>query len=464
MVEMELGEIGDSIGGDIHGADRRLRVHQVSTDSRKIEPGDLYWALVGDKFDGHDFCADAIANGGAAAVIQKNKLPGIEIPCVRVPDTLYALGELAREIRSKSRARYIGITGSVGKTTTKEFVHGAVRRLLRTRATEGNENNLVGLPKTLFSVEAGDECVVLELGTDRPGEIRRLTEIAQPEVGIVTSIGEAHLDKLGSVEGVLEEKSDLLRGLPQNGTAVVPQDSPFREELVAAAQSGVVTFGMEKGADYLIVDPTLCTHGCYGFLLETPVGKGKVTLGAPGIHQVYAATAAAAAAVSLGLPLSDVIEGLQSFSGLPGRCEVIELEQQITVVADHYNANPVSMNSAIHMIQTFLDRRRVFVAGEMWDLGRKSADLHEVVGSALGSGGLDLLIAVGPKTRKLIHGARKAGMPNRSIKWFENTDTAAAEIPRMLKPSDVVLVKGSRGMKMEGVIDSLVRHFGQRPS
>lgn len=462
MFPTTLGEVTRAVEGVLSGVDPSTRLARISTDTRTIRPGDLFWALVGENFDGHAYCAEACAKGGIAAVIQKGKLPGIEIPRIEVPDTLWALGELANFLRSRSKARVVGITGSVGKTSTKEFLRAAVARLKKTKVTEGNLNNLVGLPKTLFEVEPDDEWVVLEMGTDRPGEIKRLTQIAQPEVGVITAIGEAHLDRLGDVEGVLAEKSDLLRGLPENGTAVVPRDSPFREDLVTASSAPVVTFGTDKGSDYLAVDPTVRTRGCYGFLLETPVGREEVTLQVPGFHQVLAATAAAAVAVSSGLPLAGVIEGLKSFTGLPGRCEIVELEQGITVIADHYNANPVSMGAALRVLDTFLERRRVMVAGEMWDLGRRGADLHEMVGGVIGSGSIDLLVAVGPLTRHLIRGARKAGMPHQLIRWFENTETAARELPRMLEPSDVVLVKGSRGMKLEGAVDSLVRHFGRR--
>jgi UDP-N-acetylmuramoyl-tripeptide--D-alanyl-D-alanine ligase len=463
MFDYSLEEIGRAVGGTLSGVDPCFRIARVSTDTRTIQPGDLFWALAGDNFDGHDFCEKALAGGGAAAVIESSKLPGIELPCIRVPDTLWALGELARYLRGHRNARVVGITGSVGKTSTKEILRAAIGRLVKTKATQGNNNNLVGLPKTLFESSPDDEWLLLEMGTDRPGEIQRLTEIAQPQVGVVTAIGEAHLDRLGSLEGVLAEKSDLLKGLPPNGTAVIPQDSRFREELVGSSNAPVVTFGTEHGSDYLAVDPKMRTRGCYGFLLETPTGHEMIQLQASGLHMVHAATAAAAVAVSSGFPLASVIEGLQSYTGLPGRCEILELGQGITVIADHYNANPVSMAAALRLLETFLERRRVFVAGEMWDLGRASTELHEMVGSTLGAGSLDLLVAVGPKTRHLVHGARSAGLPNRNIKWFETTDTAALEVPRMLEPSDVVLVKGSRGMKMEGVVDALTRHFGRKP-
>lgn len=463
MLQLTIGEIHEAIGGELRNVESVTQVLAVSNDTRNIQPGAVYWALPGERFDGHDFCREALDKGAVAVVIQNNKLPGIEIPCIRVPDTLWALGELARYLRGKSDARVVGITGSVGKTSTKEFIRHAVGKILKTRVTEGNLNNLVGLPKTLFDMESDDEMVVLEMGTDRPGEIKRLTDIGQPQTGVITTIAEAHLERMGSIEGVLEEKSDLLRGLPADGTAVIPQGCRFREELAAASNAPVVSFGTEKGSEYLAVDPHVMTRGCYGFLLETPAGKGEVQLQASGLHHVLAATAAAAVAVSAGLPLGPVIEGLQTYTGLPGRCQLLELENGITVIADHYNANPVSMAAAQRLLETFMDRRKVFVAGEMWDLGQRSQELHQMVGHSLGSGSIDFLVAVGNSTRYLVQGARKAGLPNQRIRWFETVETASIELTHLLEPSDVVLVKGSRGMKMEGILDALTRQFGRKP-
>jgi len=461
MFPVSLDEVASAIGGSLSGIPGGTVVVRVSTDSRDIKPGDLYIALLGERFDGHDFCVDAVGKGGVAVVIQEGKLPGIEIPCVRVPDTLWALGELARHVREMSKARVVGITGSVGKTSTKEFLRSALGRTRKTRATEGNYNNLVGLPKTLLEVDPKDEMIVLEMGTDQMGEIKRLTEIARPEVGVVTSVAEAHLNKLGTVENVLKEKSELLKGLPSDGLAVIPADSPYREELVANSNAPSVTFGTERGSDFFAADPTLRTQGCYGFTLETPVGKAEVNLQVPGLHQVEAATAAAAVAVSVGLDLSDVIEGLQSFTGLPGRCELINLNQGITVIADHYNANPVSMAAGQRLLETFLERRRVFVAGEMWDLGTKSSELHRLVGDRIGSGAIDLLVAIGPQTRHLVQGAKAAGLSHKQITWFGSTEEALPELATVLKAGDVVLVKGSRGMQFEKALDALIRHFGR---
>ena len=464
MLEVSLQEVCVAVDGQLAAADPNERVRRLSTDTRTIQPGDLFWALEGENFDGHDYCVQAMEKGGKAAVIQNGKLPGIEIPSIRVHDTLWALGELALHLRSLSKARFVGVTGSVGKSTTKEFIRRALGKFLATRATEGNLNNLIGVPKTIAEVEADDEAVVLELGIDRPGEMKRLTEMAKPHVGVVTAISEVHLGRLENVQNVFREKGELLKALPADGLAVVPEESPFRENLIALSKAPAVTFGTIPGSDYLALDPKLMTRGCYGFLLETPAGRGEVHLRVPGLHQVEAATAAAAVAVSTGFALDQVIEGLQSFMGLPGRCEIVDLEDGITLIADHYNANPVSMAAAQRLLGSFLERRKVFVAGEMWDLGTKSSGFHEMVGKRLGSGGIDFLVAVGPKTRDLVRGAKEAGLPNRSIRWFETTEVAAKETPGLLQPLDVVLVKGSRGMKLERVVDSLTREIGRKAS
>lgn len=454
-MELTLQEIAGATEGVLWGADPAFPVENISTDTRSLQPGDLFWALQGDQFDGHDYCRDAIGKGAVAVVIRAEKLPGIEIPSIRVADTLFALGEVARLLRDRMKTRVVGITGSVGKTTTKEFTRSVLGQFAQTRATEGNLNNLIGVPKTLMGVEKSDHWLVLEMGTDRPGEIRRLTEIGKPETGVITAIGEAHLRELGDVEHVFEEKCDLIRGLPKEGVAVIPNESPYRDRLRDSTQAKTLAFGLEDGADVIAVDRQLRTRGCYGFLLDTPIGRSRVELRVPGVHQVQAATAAAAVAVSAGLELEGIVEGLQAFMGLPGRCEILELENGITLIADHYNANPVSMAAAQRLLESFLERRKVMVAGEMWDLGEKSVDYHQQVGERIGSGSVDLLIGVGPKTRDLLDAARMAGLARERTRWFEATEQVVSEIEKELHPGDVVLIKGSRGMRLERVVRAL---------
>jgi UDP-N-acetylmuramoyl-tripeptide--D-alanyl-D-alanine ligase len=464
MLPVRIGDITSAMQGRLHGLDPESMAGKLCTDTRLLQPGDLYWALEGETFDGHDFCEQAIRKGAQAVVIGKDKLPGLEVPSIRVADTLRALGDVANFLRHKSQARFVGITGSVGKTSTKELIRAAIGQVLKTKATEGNLNNLIGVPKTLAEIEEDDQLAVLEMGIDRPGEMDRLSQIVEPEIGVITTIGESHLERLGTVEKVLEEKSKLLRGLPEKGVAVVPHDSPFREELIASSKAPAVTFGTVEGADYYAASPKLRTRGCYGFLLKTPVGEGEVELSVPGLHQVQAATAAAAVGVSVGVPLEKLIQGLQTFSGVPGRCELIELNRNISVIADHYNANPVSMAAALRLLETFLDRRRVMVAGEMWDLGVESPNFHHLVGNKIGKSGVDFLFAVGPRTRRLVQGARESGFPGNKIRWFESTDQAASDLARWLCEGDVVLVKGSRGMRLERVIESLAQSIGRKAS
>ncbi|MCA9447173.1 MAG: UDP-N-acetylmuramoyl-tripeptide--D-alanyl-D-alanine ligase [Candidatus Omnitrophica bacterium] len=455
MLELTLHEIAEGVGGVLQGASPSRPVTEISTDTRTIRPGDLFWVLEGDQFDGHDYALDAIEKGAIAVVIRNEKLPGLEIPSIRVADTLYALGEVAKLLRDRMTTRVVGITGSVGKTTTKEFTRSVLSQSAQTKATEGNLNNLIGVPKTLMRVEKDDHWLVLEMGTDRPGEIRRLTEIGKPEFGMVTAVGESHLNMLGSVEKVFEEKSDLLRGLSKDGVAFIPNESAYRDRLIDSTEAKTVTYGVEEGAEILAVDPRVLNNGCFGFVLDTPIGKSPVSLRVPGLHQVQAATAAAAVGVSAGLDLEEIVEGLQSFIGLPGRCEIKELENGVTIIADHYNANPVSMTAAQRLLESFLERRKVMVVGEMWDLGERSVDYHQQVGERIGSGNIDYLIAVGPKTRDLIAAAKEVGFSQDRIRWYETTDQACEHVEKDLKPGDVVLVKGSRGMRLEKVIDAL---------
>lgn len=461
MLELTLREIADAVQGTLERAGGDIVVRNYSTDSRNIAPSDVFWALEGENFDGHDYCLAAVEKGAVAVVIRSDRLPGVEIPSIRVADTLWALGELAKLLRDRMQARVVGITGSVGKTTTKEFTRSVLAQFGPTAATEGNLNNLIGVPKTISRVEKTHQWLVLEMGTDRPGEIRRLTEIGKPDVGVITSIGEAHLERLGGIEGVFLEKSSLLQGLSENGAAIIPQASAHRNQLLRSTRARTLTFGVENDADILAVDPRLTKRGCYGFTLETPNGKSKVQLQVPGIHQVEAAVAAAAVGVSQGLALEGIVQGLQMFAGLPGRCEVIELPRGVTLIADHYNANPVSMAAAVRLLETFLDRRRVMIVGEMWDLGEKSAEYHRQVGERIGSGSIDLLVGVGPKSKDLIASAIEAGLSREKTRWWESTDQACSEAGKDLLPGDVVLIKGSRGMRLEKLVQALDEGDGE---
>lgn len=426
----------------------------VSTDSRSIREGDLYVALVGERFDGHDFVAAALAGGARGAVVSRPTGDLDPKRTYRVRDTLVALGALAAYRRARLQAPVVGITGSAGKTTTKDLTAAAVGAARRVHATVGNLNNRVGVPLTLLAAPEDAEAVVLEMGTNEPGEIRVLAQIARPDVGVVTTVGEAHLEKLGSFEGVLDEKLDLLRNLAVEGRCVVGDEPPVLAERARALCGGLRVAGWSSRADPDLrpEDAQADATGRYSFRWR---GEA-ISVPVAGPHAVTDALLALAIADLLGVAPKDAARGLAGAATSPMRAEVKRIGK-LTVIVDCYNANPQSVGAALDILESqTLGQRRVAVLGTMLELGAESSRLHrEVLRRALARN-IDLIVATGGFAEAA--GELKEAAGNRVLPaadWREAYPLLRAR----LAGDEVVLLKASRGIALEGIVPMLEADF-----
>ena len=435
----------------------------ASVDSRHVLPGSLFVALPGDRDDGHRFVADALAAGAVAALVARPDVAsdvgdlGHDAALVLVSDTLRALQELAAWWRSRSAVRVVGVTGSTGKTLAKEVVADVLSRGHRVLRNEGNLNSESGLPMTLLRLEPEDELAVLEMSMYTVGEIARLAEIARPEVGVVLAVHPTHLERTGSIERIAEAKAELPASLPADGLAVLNADDPRVASMRSVTRAAVRTFGLGSGADVRASE--VVGRGLAGteFLLVTPWGSRRVVSANPGRHLVSHALAAAAVAERYGIPLDEVAVALAAGSGAPHRMALVESSSGATVVDDTYNASPVSVGAALDFVgETPLPdgRRRLAVLGDMLELGPDEERLHREIGTQAAAI-VDGLLTVGPRGRWIAEAARSAGLFH--VATADDVEEAAMLVDRELAPGagDLLLVKGSRGMELDRLVEML---------
>jgi UDP-N-acetylmuramoyl-tripeptide--D-alanyl-D-alanine ligase len=445
------------IRGILEGLDK-MEIKGVSIDSRSIKEGELFVAIKGDRFDGHDFIPDAMRRGAWGALVErtalekkyrslsdlKNILP--------VEDTLYTLQEMSHMHRKKFSFPVVGITGSNGKTTTKEMLAGIFRQQGPVLKNEGNLNNHIGVPLTLLGLNASHKAAVVEMGMSAPGEIDTLARLVKPTIGVITNIGPAHLEFFGSLEKIARAKGELLGHIQSDGAVVLNADDQFCQFLRSKTGNRVVMFGIENQAD---VKASNITQGenFTDFVLAAEGSSEKVQLRTVGRHNVYNAIAAAAAAIAAGIPADVVKYGLDDFVPVAMRSEIKQLKGR-TIFADYYNANPASMEAALEVLVSMKSgKKAVAVLGDMLELGTSSAEAHVKIGETAARLGIDILIALGQLSQHTVEGARAAGMSREKI--FEAPEHhAAAELLRNhSSPGDVILIKGSRGMRMEKILE-----------
>ncbi len=448
-----LGEAAAATGGELRGGDGRRLLRRVTTDSRDVRAGDLFVCLEGPRFDGHDFAAGALASG-AAAVVSHRDLVDIR-PVIRVADTLAALGALGRHVREQlaavGEALVVGVTGTNGKTTTKDLTAAALGARWPTVSSRRSFNNAIGVPLTLLDMTAQTRAVVVEMGTNHPGEIRQLASLCEPDVGIITNVQPGHLAGLLSLEGVREEKGCLLEALSGRQVAILNRDDPSFDALARRAPGPVIGFGLSPAAEVRATD-VRCDGKGTRFLVG---GSLEVTLQLFGRHTVSNALAAIACACVAGVDQRAAAAALGAVPPVAGRFAVRRLGE-ITVIDDSYNANPGSLAAALAAVAELrLPGRLVLVVGDMLELGSRSAELHEEAGRQVGAAGPAVVLAVGDQAGHLLSGARQAGLPARALHGVRTCDAAAAVLAAELRPGDVVLLKGSRGVALDRLVSSL---------
>jgi UDP-N-acetylmuramoyl-tripeptide--D-alanyl-D-alanine ligase len=441
----------------------------VSTDTRTLTPGNLFIALAGENFDGHDCLAQAAEQGAAGLVIRTDaaeKLAALPegVPAIGVPDTLRALGDIARDWRRRFPVPVLAITGSSGKTTTKEMVAAIASRTRTILRTEGNLNNRIGLPLTLLGLHGSHELAIVEMGTNSPGEIAALASIARPDIGLITNIGPAHLEGLGSLEAIREEKGSLFETMAGQGTAILNQDDPAIALLAWRWPGKRVTFGLGSGA--LVAARGIEPAGPEGvrFRLVIDGIETPVFLHAPGGHNVMNALAAAAAAWALGFGRHEIAAGLAAFRPVPGRSEIRRLGNGAYLIIDAYNANPASVREAIRTLQGLRGGGDASVIlGDMLELGEQAEALHREIGELLAEAEIREIFLKGELTRAVADGAIRQGFPAERITFFENPEEVLSSLRPWLKKDDWILIKGSRKMKMEAVAEKIIAAFDLKP-
>jgi UDP-N-acetylmuramoyl-tripeptide--D-alanyl-D-alanine ligase len=453
-------EILAATGGKITQDGGKRRFGEIVTDSTKIKSGAVFIALKGERHDGHRFIADAVGRGAACVIIHRpvpGKILG-DATAVRVGDTLRALGDLAHYRREQIAPKVLAITGSNGKTTTKEMVAAILEQSRidgkpargKVLKTEGNFNNLVGLPLTLLRLRKKDRVAVVELGTNRPGEIQRLAEIADPDVGIVTSVAAAHLEGLNSLAGVAREKGALYENVRPGGSIAVNLDDPWVRKLAARFKGKKITYG-ERGQ---VRARSRCMRGTAGmqFVLYAQRQRCAVNLNYIGQHNVVNALGAAALALGAGAGLGAIRRGLQMARPFSMRMQIEEWKG-IGIINDAYNANPASMKAALQTLSEIdCHGNRIAVLGDMFELGKQTRKEHRQLGKIAAGANIDALYLLGKQAVEVRKGAVLAGMRTEKIVIGKDHADLARQLRNRLKRGDWLLFKGSRGMKMERVL------------
>jgi len=462
---LPAGEILKATGGILLQGGAEWSCLGISTDTRTLSKGNLFIALVGDRFDGHDCLAAAAQNGASGLILRADRLGKLGagskgLPAIGVQDTLRALGDIAAMWRRRFRLPIIAITGSSGKTTTKEMIAAIAARARRVLVTEGNLNNQIGLPLTLLRIREEHQLAVVEMGTNSPGEIARLAAIAVPDIGLITNIGPAHLEGLGSLEAIREEKGALFHAMEGRGTALINCDDDAIRILARRRRGPCLTFGFASGTD--ITARQMEVLGPQGIRFELVIDGTAVPvlLAAPGQHNVRNALAAAAAAWALGIERKEIAAGLSAFCPVPGRMEIRRLQNGVFMILDAYNANPASMREALMTLQGLRKKgRAVAILGDMLELGRRAEELHEEIGALLVKTGVDRIFLKGDLSRSMAAGAMKEGLSEERIAYFDDPEELVAPLRSFLKKGDWLLFKGSRKMKMEEAAEGIISAF-----
>lgn len=454
MNNLTILDVLKSTSGKLLHGNSGDRIAGVSTDSRSIKQGEIFFALSGDNYDGNEFVKQAISKGAAGAVISDESKAGYsplngfsKCVFVRVPNTLKALGDFAKFYRHTIKTEFIAVTGSNGKTTTKDMAYHILKNFKNVSRSQKSFNNYIGVPLTIFETNPSHDYCVVEMGTNAPGEIRRLSEIISPEFAILTNISHTHLEGLGSIEGVANAKAEFIENMDENGTIITNADDVWCAKIAGRFNGNVISFGFNEDA---MVKATKIKRKDLGF---TFLVNDRVTVDLPvlGRHNVYNALAAIAVCNVIGVSLDDISAKLIDFKPPPMRMNK-QVCGDITVINDQYNSNPMSMAAALEEFSQLTTRgRKVLICGDMLELGDDSERFHKEIGEKIAGSNIDVLWTVGINSRFVAEGAIDNGMPGENIISLNTSEDVCPLVASRLKSKDTVLIKGSRGMKFERV-------------
>ena len=436
--------------------DGNVIAQRYSIDSRTIQPGDLFFAVKGERLDGHDFVEQAFSKGAVAAVVRKDQLGKylVNTPLLQVDDTLVALQTLATAVRRLWGKSLIGVTGSTGKTTTKEAIAHVLSSRFRVLKSEGNFNNHFGLPLTLLRLEPEHDAAVIEMGMSHLGEIAALAKIAQPEIGVVTNVAPVHLEFFKSIGEIARAKYELVESLPAGGIAVLNADDEYVSQFGRDFHGKVVLYGLRTQADVRAENAK--HHGAEGSTFDVVVGgcREKASLPLVGAHNIYNALAAVAVGIERGLTLSEALGALATLAPADKRGEVVKLGN-ITIINDCYNSNPKALDAMVDALAAMPAKRRIVVAGEMLELGAAGEEMHRSSGRHMAERKIDVLVGVRGLAQSMVDSARESGM---RAEFLATPQEAGEWLARETREGDVVLLKASRGVKLEQALEYWKSH------
>ncbi len=452
MIPVSAKKLAQVTGGRLISAGREA-ITGVRTDSRDVRPGELFIPIVGERADGHDYIDQAIAKGAAAVITARDIPPAEGITVVRVADTRLAMKALASYVRGEMDIPVVAIIGSVGKTTTKDMVAGILGQRFDVLKTEGNYNNDIGVPLTLFRLEEHHQCAVIEMGMNHFGEIRYLAEMVRPDYVVMTNIGDAHIENLGSREGILKAKSEVFEFVKESGCAVLNGDDPLLRTLRNTLKCGIILCGESLDCDVLVDD----VNTGDGFTVKCGILIGgeriEADIPAPGRHMVYCAAQGAYIAKCLGMTSEEIEKGISAYKPTGMRMNIKHLSDGVILLDDAYNANPQSMEASLRTLETLAAEKKIAVLGDMLELGEIAESAHSHIGDICRCSGIDMVLTCGELGRFI---AAHAGEKGR---WYEDREALEADLLSSITPGTAIEVKASRGMHFEDFTRKIEEKF-----
>lgn len=455
MENITISEILAATHGKLLSGNTDQIIGSISCDSRKIGENGLFIPLKGENFNGNDFIEKAFENGAIASLVSSDYNPqNISGPLIEVDDTLKAMQNLARYYLSKFDIPIIGVTGSVGKTTTKEMIAAALGKTMKVFKTEGNYNGQIGLPMTIFNLNNSYEVAILEMGVSRFGEMETLCDIANPDIGVITNIGMSHMENFKTMENTCKEKLKIVK--KKNAVLYLNGDSPVLLKSEESVPQKVIYFGLNGDYPFKCQD-VYSINGVTKFTLVTPEFREEISIPCLGIHNVYNALAAIAIAIGMGIHLEDIKEGLLTFKNVAMRQQISEINS-VTIIDDSYNASPDSMKSAVNVLKSIGGGRKIVVMGDMLELGENSANAHYEIGRYIAIEGINILITIGNESKNASEGAKSVNQSTLVV-HCNNNNEAYKYLESTIKENDKILVKGSRGTHTEEIVQKLEEHL-----
>lgn len=455
MEALSVKDLLQATNGNLISGNELDEINNIAIDSRKAKLGDVFIAIIGENLDGHKFMQSALDNGCKTFIKNRSnsiKFESSDINLIEVDDTTIALGDIAKYYKEKFVIPYIGVTGSVGKTTTKDMIYAAISNNFDTLKNEGNFNNHIGVPLTLFNLNKKHECAIIEMGMSNFNEIEYLANIVNPKIGVISNIGLSHIENLGSQDGILKAKLEITTNFDENNILILNGDDEYLSKVCKEdCNYNLKTFGFNSNNDVYCTE-YIMSEDSINFKCIIDGKEEAIFIPTVGKHNIYNAMAAILVGLTLGMELEDIKLGLRGFTASKMRLDIFK-KDDLTIINDAYNASPDSMKAALDILGRY-EKRRVAILGDMFEMGEHSEYGHRLVGES-SINNVDILITIGDMSKFIGDEAKKLGLDNNNIHHFENKELAIESLNNLINKDDVVLVKASRGMKLEQIVEYL---------